>query len=62
MTSVTVFAECVKATAAVAVCVRIFRTVREWFRPLLALAYAPLGGHAKRADYIAIASSLSPPK
>lgn len=58
--SVTVFAQCVRAVARVAICRVIGRAVARIVLKL-ALACLPLGGSAKRADYIAIASSLSPP-
>lgn len=62
MTNAMVFATCVRATAAVSVCRTIVRAIRNWSRLLLAPVLVPLGGFAKRADYIAVASSLSPPK
>jgi len=62
MINATVFATCVRATAAVATGSRIIRAVRSWFHLLPAPVCNPLGGFAKLADYIAVASSLSPPK
>jgi hypothetical protein len=62
MTNATVFAGCVQASAVVTACRALARAVRVVSRLLPALAHFPLGGFAKRADYIAIASSLSPPE
>ncbi len=58
--SVTVFARCVHATIKIASCRRVIRTVRNWISLLPAPAHIPLGGSAKHADYVAVASSLSP--
>jgi hypothetical protein len=57
-----IFAVCVKARVAVATCRTIFRVVRSWPPKLFATVRGPLGGSAKLADYVAVASSLSPPK
>ena len=57
-----IFAVCVKATASVAVCKTIIRSVRSWLSNLFVTTHSPLGGSAKLADYVAVASSLSPPK
>jgi len=60
--SATIFAKCVKAVANVAASRRVSRVVRSLFLRLIAPVRNPLGGYAKRADYIAVASSLSPPQ
>ena len=57
-----IFPECVRATVSVAVCKTILRVVRSWFPRLFVAAHNPLGGCAKLADYVAVASSLSPPQ
>ena len=57
-----IFATCVRATTAVAVCKNVIRIVRSWLSNLFVAAHSPLGGSAKLADYVAVASSLSPPK
>lgn len=57
-----IFAKCVEATAVVAICRTVVRVIRSWFPRIFAIAQSALGGHAKQAHYIAVASSLSPPK
>ncbi|MGH7239797.1 MAG: hypothetical protein ACREHG_06980 [Candidatus Saccharimonadales bacterium] len=56
-----IFATCIRASVAIATCRTIIRIVRSWLPQLVATALIALGGCAKRADYIAVASSLSPP-
>ena len=57
-----IFATCVKASVAVATSKTVIRIVRSWLSNLFVTAPSPLGGSAKLADYVAVASSLSPPK
>ena len=57
-----IFAECIQAGVTVAVCRTILRVARSWFPRFIVAAHNPLGGCAKLADYVAVASSLSPPQ
>jgi hypothetical protein len=57
-----VLAACVRVITVVASAIRHALT-RIWsFAKTLVPAFAPIGGAAKHAAFIAVASSLSPPK
>lgn len=57
-----ILAKCIRSSVSVAVCRIVVRIVRSWLPRFFAAVPNALGGCAKRADYIAVASSLSPPK